>query len=158
MREILLLLLLFGGTFNANSQSIERSIIGGAGFSQSNSNNSTLSWAIGEVITTTSSSNKLTQGFHQPIYIQPLSTNHFQQEITLAVFPNPTARYIYIKTNSDEKLQAVLINMLGQVIRAYPIYEELTQIDLDDLPSATYLLQVKTNNTTIQSFKIQKAH
>ena len=158
MIKLLLLLVCLGGGNHVYAQSIERSIIGSGGRYQSASNNSTLSWTIGEVIATTSSSGNLTQGFHQPISIQPLSTNHFEEDITLKVFPNPTARYIHIQTNSQEKLQVALINMLGQTIRQYPLNEDLSQIDLGELPSATYLLQVKTNNTTIQSFKIQKTH
>ena len=159
MKKLLLFISCFGALPFVHAQSLEQVVIGGAGYSSITAANSTLSWTLGEVITTTASSGTatLTQGFHQPITINPLSSNYLEKDLRLSVYPNPTTEHITIQKEQEEILKAQLINMLGQVIATYDLEDYSNQISLYDLPAATYLLQIRTKeNRAIQSFKIQK--
>lgn len=143
-----------------SAQSLEQHVIGSAGNFSTTASSATLSWTLGEVITTTESSTSaiLTQGFQQPIIINPLSVPDLgYNDLDIRVFPNPTVEQITIQKNQDEAMKAQLINVLGQIIGEYPLNDFQTQLDLRDLPAANYLLQVKTDdNLTVQTFKIQK--
>lgn len=141
------------------AQSLEQTVIGAAGNFSANSGGSTLSWTVGEPISTTenSSSAILTQGFQQPVTVNPLSiSNKIEDEIAVQVFPNPTTEQITIQTNSRTALKAELINVLGQVIHSYALNDASLTIDLTRLPAANYLLQVYSKKSSIQTFKIQK--
>ena len=132
------------------------------GFHLPAASSATLSWTLGEVITSTENSSTaiLTQGFQQPIIIIPSSTANLENRATgIVVFPNPTARQITIQKEQSEPLKAELINVLGQVIGFYNLSDNSTLIDLQQLPAANYLLRIRSlNNEAIQTFKIQKIY
>lgn len=141
-------------------QSLEEHVIGSVGNFSSNSGGSTLSWTLGEVIINTASSSTaiLTQGFQQPILVNPLGTTDVHNNsFGLQVFPNPTMEQITVQKEQTDRLKAELINVLGQVIKTYDLLDNNTQINLDQLPAANYLLRIRTlDNEPIQTFKIQK--
>ena len=68
---------------------------------------------------------------------------------SILVYPNPTADRIYIQTDTNAK--AELFDLMGKKVRA----TNQDQIDMSNLSSGNYILQVKTQNKT-QSFKIIK--
>ena len=68
---------------------------------------------------------------------------------SIIVYPNPTADRIYIQTDTNAK--AELFDLMGKKVRA----TNQDQIDMSNLSSGNYILQVKTQNKT-QSFKIIK--
>lgn len=142
------------------SQSLEQAIIGAAGNFSTTSGGSTLSWTIGEPTSSTESSNSaiLTQGFQQPVSVNPMPINkHFKEAVSIQVFPNPTAQKITIQVNKTINLKADLINILGQTIDSYLINKATSSIDLEALPAANYLLQIYNPETSsIKTFKIQK--
>lgn len=146
--------------FCSYGQSLDQYVIGSVGNFSSNSTNSTLSWTLGEVVINTASSSSaiLTQGFQQPIIIVPTGTNTLiDNSLSINVFPNPTLEQITVQKESNELLKASLINVLGQTIETYDLLDNTTQINLDQLPAANYLLHVQTlDKRTIQTFKIQK--
>lgn len=141
-------------------QSLEQYVIGSAGNFATTSGGTTLSWTVGEVITTTESSSSaiLTQGFQQPVIVNPLTINDRNADaFTISVFPNPTLEQITIQKEQNGTLRAELIDVLGQVIGHYQLQDNQTQIDLNKLPAANYLLRICTiENEPLQTFKIQK--
>lgn len=143
-----------------NAQSLEQFVIGSAGNFSTTSTGNSLSWTLGEPsITTENSSNTiLTQGFQQPIVVNPLSTNlRLNQDINLQVFPNPTIEKITIKKETNKTLEAELSDILGQSIAGYTLTKDQTAISLEALPSATYLLCIRSQDQQIiKTFKIQK--
>lgn len=142
------------------SQSLDQHVIGSAGNFSATSSSTTLSWTVGEMITTTESSGNaiLTQGFQQPVLVNPLSINSTNPNaFSLQVFPNPSLEQITIQKDQKENLKAELIDILGQVIGQYSLQDSQTQIDLSQLPSANYLLRIRSlDNEPLQTFKIQK--
>jgi len=147
-------------TATLQAQSLDQYVIASAGNYSTTSTGTSLSATIGEPLTTTVSSSTaiLTQGFQQPIDITLVNTQNVNQvPLDIQVFPNPTAAYITIEQTESNALNADLYDILGQHIGSYSINDYQTQIDLQRLPAANYLLRIRDNaNQTIQSFKIQK--
>jgi hypothetical protein len=68
----------------------------------------------------------------------------------LKVYPNPTADYIYIQ--SDFNYTSKVYNTVGQLV----LNSNSKQINVIDLPSGVYLLQLESNNNSKSTFKIIK--
>ncbi|MDA9335470.1 T9SS type A sorting domain-containing protein [Flavobacteriaceae bacterium] len=66
------------------------------------------------------------------------------------VYPNPTANRIYIQAENITK--AELFDLMGRRVRT----TNQDQIDLTNISSGSYILQVTTQNNTTQTFKIIK--
>ena len=66
------------------------------------------------------------------------------------VYPNPTANRIYIQAENITK--AELFDLMGRRVKA----TNQDQIDLSNISSGSYILQVTTQNNTTESFKIIK--
>lgn len=66
------------------------------------------------------------------------------------VYPNPTANRIYIQ--ADNVTKAEVFDLMGR--RVYITNQD--QIDLSNISSGSYILQVTTQNNTTETFKIIK--
>ncbi|WP_052599954.1 T9SS type A sorting domain-containing protein [Aureispira sp. CCB-QB1] len=159
MKTHILFYFLFLATYSY-AQSLEQFVISSAGNFSNTSTGTTLSWTVGEPMISTESSNTaiLTQGFQQPIDVNPLSVDiKLNQDIRLQVYPNPTSEQITFQKETDKTLKAELFNMLGKSIGHYSITQRQTNISLQHLPSATYLLRIQDlDQQIIKTFKIQK--
>lgn len=69
---------------------------------------------------------------------------------SIYVYPNPTANRIYIQAESITK--AELFDLVGRKV----METNQDQIDLGNISSGSYILQVTTQNNTTESFKIIK--
>ena len=69
---------------------------------------------------------------------------------SIHVYPNPTANRIYIQADNISK--AELFDLMGRKVKA----TNQDQIDLSNISSGSYILQVTTQNNTTQTFKIIK--
>lgn len=69
---------------------------------------------------------------------------------SIYVYPNPTANRIYIQAENITK--AELFDLMGRRVKA----TNQDQIDLSNISSGSYILQVTTQNNTTESFKIIK--
>ena len=69
---------------------------------------------------------------------------------SIHVYPNPTANRIYIQADNISK--AELFDLMGRKVKA----TNQDQIDLSNISSGSYILQVTTQNNTTESFKIIK--
>ena len=69
---------------------------------------------------------------------------------SIYVYPNPTANRIYIQAENISK--AELFDLMGRKVKA----TNQDQIDLSNISSGSYILQVTTQNNTTESFKIIK--
>lgn len=93
--------------------------------------------------------------YREPITLEKteiLSTDNPTNKI-LAIYPNPTKDYLYIK-NQNFKLDTIYIYDLGGRLIKTATGKE-TKIDLSNLASATYILTIKTSEG-YQNFKIIK--
>jgi hypothetical protein len=69
---------------------------------------------------------------------------------SIYVYPNPTANRIYIQADNISK--AELFDLMGRKVKA----TNQDQIDLSNISSGSYILQVTTQNNTTETFKIIK--
>jgi hypothetical protein len=69
---------------------------------------------------------------------------------SIYVYPNPTANRIYIQAENITK--AALFDLIGRRVHS----TNQDQIDLSNISSGSYILQVTTQNNTTESFKIIK--
>ena len=69
---------------------------------------------------------------------------------SIYVYPNPTANRIYIQAESITK--AELFDLVGRKV----METNQDQIDLGNISSGSYILQVTTQNNTTESFKVIK--
>lgn len=152
------LLLFFLGPLSLWSQSISQSVIGNAGSYFEEATVGNIHWTIGEIsVEQYENVDILSQGFHQTYFdliITPVweaAADSWQ----IKAFPNPSPGLLRIETDHSENLQLRLSNLLGQhVLRKSFQYQ--TEIDLSNLPSATYWLTIFQSGQIIKSFKIQK--
>jgi len=102
--------------------------------------NNTLTYDFTELIsftTVTASSVNAT------LSVEPVKINDF-----VKVYPNPATDYLFIK--SDLNYQSTLYNVAGQRV----LESSSKQLNVLDLPTGVYLLQLKSENNSISTFKI----
>ena len=107
-----------------------------------NETNNTLTYDFTELIsfnTVTASSVNAT------LSVDPIEVNDF-----VKVYPNPATDYLFIKSNLN--YQSILYNVAGQRI----MQSNAKTLNVVDLPSGVYLLQLKSENNSISTFKIIK--
>ena len=107
-----------------------------------NETNNTLTYDFTELIsfnTVTASSVNAT------LSVEPIEINDF-----VKVYPNPATDYLFIKSNLN--YQSTLYNVAGQRV----LESSSKQLNVIDLPIGVYLLQLKSENNGISTFKIIK--
>jgi hypothetical protein len=118
-----------------------------------------LSWTLGEIAidTYTSSSNQLTQGFHQPER-PTVSLTSLNDNIRINAYPNPFISSISINIEDyNQSIEIVIYNAVGQEVHSdYYSGSEPKNINLSALESGSYLIQFKTASDFIKTLKIQK--
>lgn len=77
--------------------------------------------------------------------VEPIEINDF-----VKVYPNPATDYLIIKSNLNYK--STLYNVAGQRV----LESSSKQLNVIDLPIGVYLLQLKSENNGISTFKIIK--
>ncbi len=123
--------------------------------------NGTSSYSIGQVVYANQegTNGSVNQGVEQPFEIFTLGNDDFP-EITLqmSVYPNPTASFVNLNIQNYEgsKLEYRLYDMNGRQLSRQKITQSETQITMEILPSAVYILNVSENNKQLKSFKIIK--
>ena len=76
-------------------------------------------------------------------------------KLQMSVYPNPTKDFVIVNANQViEKVE--LINLLGQTLFSKPCNENEVKVYFDNLPTATYLLRVTSENNAVSTFKIIK--
>ncbi len=122
---------------------------------------STVSYSIGQMVytTNTDASGTVSRGVQQAYEIFTLGINETRRNISFSVFPNPTADRLTMQINDyeNEKLSYQLFDMQGKLLSNKHIVTQQTQIDMNSLPTATYLIKVvNQENKNLQSFKVIK--
>lgn len=70
------------------------------------------------------------------------------EELNLLIYPNPTAGVIYIEQEKDELLNLNVFDNLGRKILNYQSADQHTTIDLKDLPSGIYYINIQQGQST----------
>jgi len=119
-------------------------------------NNVSLEWTMGEVITETRSSGNLvvTQGFHQANLGVPSSTQQYTIE-GLRVYPNPVRDILNINNDSGEALQMQLFRSNGELLMSGPLQKGYQELKMQSYIPGMYHLIIQNGNTS-QNFTLEK--
>ena len=104
--------------------------------------NNTLTYDFTELISFTTVTASLVNA---TLSVEPIEINDF-----VKVYPNPATDYLFIK--SDLNYRSTLYNVAGQRV----LESSSKQLNVIDLPTGVYLLQLKSEANTISTFKIIK--
>ena len=130
-----------------------------AGGTVSNASGS-VSYSVGQVAyqSVSNTSGTVSQGVQQAYEIVTLSLEENKFNFSLSAFPNPTTDNLNLRVGNlnQEKLIYKLIDLEGKVISEAIIHSETTNIDMKQLPTATYFLEVYNEAKKVQTFKIIK--
>ena len=121
----------------------------------------TAAYSVGQVVYTTNTDalGTVSQGVQQAYEIFTVGIKETELNISLSVFPNPTADNLTLQISNynNEKLSYQLFDMQGKLVNNGQVTAEQTQINTASLPPATYFTNVvNQENKKPQSFKIIK--
>jgi len=121
----------------------------------------TSSYSIGQVSysSATGTNGSVNQGVQQPYEIFTLGNDDFPEiKLLITVYPNPTTAFVNLKieNHSLENLQYQLFDNNGRQIQSQKITTSETQIAMENLATAIYLLNVFEDNKVLKTFKIIK--
>lgn len=110
--------------------------------------NTQVSWTIGEVATETfvSSTQTVTQGFHQGNLLVDRINEIFLNDYSIRVYPNPVDDNLTIETDVLNK-EFRIIDIDGRIRLNGYVISEFQQIDFTGLPAGTYFFQVEKHKT-----------
>ncbi|MGZ6539277.1 MAG: T9SS type A sorting domain-containing protein, partial [Bacteroidia bacterium] len=124
--KYILLLFFLSIAFTSRSQSVNPDVIASAGDFYANSSGQ-IQWTLGEVAVETyqSTTNILTQGFHQPFVSAPTGITTISNNV-ISIYPNPANEYVSINFNtSTEKYIVSLTDLTGNILHS----EEVSAAD-----------------------------
>ena len=127
----------------------------------SSSSSGSLAYSVGQVVYTTNSNNDGTVnlGVQQAFEIFTLSIDDNRLDILLSVYPNPAIRHINLRIDNQlsKNLSYQLYDLHGRLLSQGNITDKITQIDMQKLQSATYLINILQDHKRVKSFKVIKA-
>lgn len=120
-----------------------------------------MDYTIGQAILQTTSNSEwaFIVGIQQDyeIYVDT-RINDFLLDIDISLYPNPAVHYIELKfrENPEREYQAVFYSTSGQVVKRAQLNDLINQIEVADMSSGTYFLQIKDGDTVVKMFKVIK--
>ena len=128
-------------------------------------NNIAISYSIGEPVVSTLGSGfpLITQGFEQPdsiLQLQIVDLVDFDPLVwELKLYPNPALDFLLIEYNHpDVSLEATLMDFSGKVMfsKSYLMSDVQNQINIQSLPSGTYLIRLANAQQQFAVFQFVK--
>lgn len=127
---------------------------------QATGSGGSVSYSIGQIdyITSLGSGGTITQGVQQPYEIFVVSGIE-EQTINLLInaFPNPVIEFVTLDlSETGNETKYILYSVEGKKITENNISEKTTSIQMSELSSGIYFLEVQRNNQKIKQYKIVK--
>jgi hypothetical protein len=120
----------------------------------------TSSYSVGQTIQTTinGSNGSVIQGIQFYIESETLTIIDLATNLEINTYPNPTSSILNLRIDglNDYKLSYKLFNLIGVIVSQGHITNNNKTINLENLPSATYMLQVENKSKALKTFKIIK--
>jgi hypothetical protein len=125
------------------------------------SNNSgSVSYSIGQVAyqSISNTSGMVTQGVQQAYIISTMNLDEKTFNFSLTAYPNPTTDHLILRVGNfnQEKLFYKVIDVAGKLIGEGKITQSETNLEMENLPSASYFVEVYHEYKKVQNFKIIK--
>ena len=121
----------------------------------------TASYSVGQMVQNTivgSNGFSAIQGIQFYIASSTLAITDFETNLNISTYPNPTSSFLNIKIQGiqENTLSYKLFNILGKLLISGNIKNNAAKINVEQLPSATYLLRVSNSNNITKTYKIIK--
>ena len=144
---------LFLGTFGLFAQEIPTASGG-----EATGPGGTSSYSIGQVFYSTfsNSNGTISQGVEQPFEIYATLGKEENSIVLMSAHPNPTDGYLILTASVFDNLSYELYDLQGRLLYNKEVTSDKTTILFENLPRATYFLNVKKKSQTIKTFKIIK--
>ncbi|KJD34255.1 hypothetical protein PK35_00025 [Tamlana nanhaiensis] len=118
-------------------------------------------YSIGQIIQekTTGTNGSAIQGIQFTFTNATLSIVDVQTNVEVSTYPNPTTSVLNIKAGDfkTNSFMYSLYDITGKQVKAGMVSDKTTQINVNNLPNATYILKVKNNKDhSTKTFKIIK--
>lgn len=128
-----------------------------------NGSGGSVSYSLGQIdYQTNSGSNGIvTQGNQQPYEIYLAELNELYSTIAIDVFPNPTTSIINIVVDaelSNSVWTYELVDLNGKLISTSPLKSKETQIDLHQLATNQYFLNILIEGSKAKTYKIVRSN
>lgn len=120
-----------------------------------------ISYTIGQTIQETifTAEGTLIQGIQIYFPSSVVKVIDLETNLDVATYPNPASSAIFIKIDGEvgSELLYRLYDLQGKSVRGDQIGQNLSEIDIRDLPAATYVLKIHNHqNNAIKTFKVIK--
>ena len=122
-----------------------------------------VTYSIGQVFYTSieESEYNVVQGIqHQETYNSLDTQDVIEPKTEISIYPNPTTDFVNINMEGYELENGLksyqLYDFQGRLLKQNTINQNETQVNLSDLSSSIYLLQVYVDNKALKTFKIIK--
>jgi hypothetical protein len=121
----------------------------------------TASYSVGQMVQNTITGTNgfsAIQGIQFYIASSTLAITDFETNLNISTYPNPTSSFLNIKIQGiqENTLSYKLFNILGKLLISGDIKNNTAEINVEQLPSATYLLRVSNSNNITKTYKIIK--
>ncbi|HNZ43325.1 MAG TPA: T9SS type A sorting domain-containing protein [Bacteroidales bacterium] len=166
MKKLLLFTLLTMLAASLIAQSTERYVLSGAGGTYlDNINNFQMDYTIGEpvIITASSASIVLTQGFQQPFFLMTSLPETAEELPAWSLYPNPVTEHLFIVNDKPEQGTYIiqLFDMMGQMlVENMQIAESGTPLtlmmDFDGYATGNYFVRLLFQNKALETFNVIK--
>ena len=155
---LLIMIAALFGTFSLNAQS---AIVPVGGDAQGNGGS--VSYTVGQIAMETATNGggsvSVVEGVQQPYEIQTVGVNQYPQiSLNAKVFPNPAENMVQLELNGFDipatGLQAYLYDGNGKLLRKMSVTDDLTTFHIGQYATGNYLLELKSGNLSLKTFKV----
>lgn len=158
MKIVTMIFLLLLGVFPSKTQAQQSANTSGGNAAGTGG---TVNYSVGQIdyTSTSGTGGTVSQGTQQAYEIFTLGTDNFSNiKLTMMVYPNPTTSMVNLKIEDYtlENLKYSLFDIQGRQIESKKITQDETQIQMGNLVSAIYFINVIDNNKILKTFKIIK--
>jgi opacity protein-like surface antigen len=121
----------------------------------------TIAYSVGQTVYTINKGigGSAAQGVQHAYEILTVGTKDVELDISISVYPNPTEDKLTLQVEDYNRYNLLyqLLDLQGKLLESTALISNQTQIDMHNLPAATYFLNVVNGgNQKVQSFKIIK--
>ena len=155
-RSLIFALIISGFYLQANAQgnSLCQQVVAAAG-KNAQQGNRYFSYTVGEpfILTLSSATQTLTQGFHQPEICKLVATDNIElAPWGIEVFPNPTTDFLTVRfePQAGERLYAQVYDLMGRMVLTSRTLDQPagTKLDCSDWQPGIYFLQLTNASGT----------
>lgn len=118
-----------------------------------------VSFTVGQIdYVSVESSGSVNQGVQQPYELFVLETTEWTSDFVISAYPNPIVSFLTINIGetTPELLDYVLTDENGRIVSEGMLKEKETKLDVRELASSTYFLNILHNDQQVKTYKLIK--